>query len=1050
MLESPPPPPKIKIKGTSFFAHSKHNFPPSTTSNSTNPSEQHLNDSPTVKRLEKYFTDDISQLFTSMTNLTTPTSIKNGLPHDNKNLTPIANNIIDNQDPQIPISQSQPSNCVSPPTTFRPMSPFASPSKSSSTVAACSTPNSKRKSTNNRSSPSDTPKKTKKNVSFATDITKDPAFDPTLKLKLMDLSDDMLQTTPSKHLAQILALRVRTNDKLAHFKKLLQLTDDQIRTKASSVRDTLRKRPIKTILAATRDSSINGLSIEALRATFKNIQKQMNNPITESTLSNMSPEDLVTSIIAHRDSLKPPINDIKTSQAPPINPTTAKSSNSNTNMIDNTTTSNDTTANKDIMPAITNETKISHSTTNDDIISMTTDELRSAYRFIRAKSFDPISEAGLALYTQQELNDLVTNYRDTLKEINKEVEDALSESPKDEHSSSSTPQDPNTSNTKDTDNNSSNNENQSKSTNTSTSTSPSSEAKIDEMHNLSIRPKVFKTRIEGSFPELARTFFAKIREWDNDVSIIPFSNSAQNVLSHESNIPDDMEQASAWIRNTIDNDKWKYFSFQIRTTKTRDYIRGKMFRWMSEVKCYTKVDLISSDKIACLGFFTNLHPEFHNRDRIMCHIHEYLTNELNQKTYVSIYTRPIHAGKGNDRTETHAVVIEAAQAEAAAIGDKLYKLPLHDYTDVMFVPFTKFDKKFPSTLKTVIKANKKFALNIEELTIPTLRFCTSFLKFRGDIKTLREVILSYNTPECSFIHDVDVDRKGGTIVMYHIPLEDKCKHFLEQLPTLLHDNLTTESLEACLQGNINIDKILSPTKAKMARATIRHSNAVREKYSPSTQKASTTVENAPTSQVTYATAVSGSTTSSTTISSMEAPKLPDNIKSMIDEAVQTKLNQTHPPSNDDTTSPILPDNILSLIDAAVEKKLDNMSQSHITAADVETLINTAVTDKISPYATRITTLEELPVPDIPSHESITTTIKTEVQKELKSISSRVSTIENSLGAHTEQTNTRLHSLEETLRKQTESIDKFMAAMTAPTNNHIPAINSTCRVGAKVI
>lgn len=119
-------------------------------------------------------------------------------------------------------------------------------------------------------------------------------------------------------------------------------------------------------------------------------------------------------------------------------------------------------------------------------------------------------------------------------------------------------------------------------------------------------------------------------------------------------------------------------------------------------------------------FFANLHPEFHNRDRLTCHVHEYLTNALHKKTYVSIFIRPIHAGKGNNRIEIQTVVIEIAQKEATVIGDKLYKLPLDNFTDVIFVPFTKLDKKYNSTLKNVIQANQKFHYSVEELNIPTL------------------------------------------------------------------------------------------------------------------------------------------------------------------------------------------------------------------------------------------------------------------------------------------------------------------------------------------
>ena len=110
---------------------------------------------------------------------------------------------------------------------------------------------------------------------------------------------------------------------------------------------------------------------------------------------------------------------------------------------------------------------------------------------------------------------------------------------------------------------------------------------------------------------------------------------------------------------------------------------------MGEVKC-------------CLGFLDNFHPDFQNCDRVMCHIHIYLSEALQHETYASIFTHPIHAGKGFDRVETDAVVIEAASNEAALISDHLYNIPLDMYTEVMFVAFTQMHKSYESTLKTVL------------------------------------------------------------------------------------------------------------------------------------------------------------------------------------------------------------------------------------------------------------------------------------------------------------------------------------------------------------
>lgn len=213
-------------------------------------------------------------------------------------------------------------------------------------------------------------------------------------------------------------------------------------------------------------------------------------------------------------------------------------------------------------------------TTDNEINNLTTDELRSIYQRIRAKTANPVTKGGLVIYSQQELHDFVISHRDSLEFIAREIERELNHSSGETQKEVDTTLDDSTTSIEiKTSNDSTNNEHTSSSTTSNdANSSPSDDNKqtsptenepsqsnpnvdIVDMNNISIRQKNFKSRMEGTFPELARTFFAKMREWDNEMCIIPFHKSTQNVISHESKLPDDMEQAETWIRNTIDNDK---------------------------------------------------------------------------------------------------------------------------------------------------------------------------------------------------------------------------------------------------------------------------------------------------------------------------------------------------------------------------------------------------------------------------------------------------------------------------------------------------------------
>ena len=239
------------------------------------------------------------------------------------------------------------------------------------------------------------------------------------------------------------------------------------------------------------------------------------------------------------------------------------------------------------------------------------------------------------------------------------------------------------------------------------------------------------------------------------------------------------------------------------------------------------------------------------------HIHVELTNALNTKTYASVFARPIHAGKGLHRTETDAVVIEAAQDQAALICEQLYNLPLDMYSDVMFVPFSKMAKSYTTTLKNVLTANSSFSLSVEELNIPSLSFHNNGIKKTSSTKSKRDILLSYNTPACPFIHDVDVDRRGGTSVIYNIEHEKNSRHFLETLPSLLEKNMTPEALLHCLPNDLNIDAILKPSKAKLARSTIRHSKSVEQKFKPK-KSSNGDGQTKTTTESSYAAATNGS------------------------------------------------------------------------------------------------------------------------------------------------------------------------------------------------
>lgn len=1049
-LEEPQLPPCIPKLSGNFFAHSSNNFPSNPTSPTAHSTDSASTATLTDDDIENYLKDNINMLFTSMSNLTTPQR-----PTSNSNfpktISPNSQYSPNSQhSPQSPhktssFTESCHSVCkssLSPQMTTPPTTP---PKPMDIDTAPTST---KRKSSKTFS-PSDSPKKSRKATAKSPEtinISTDPDYDPSFTINnILALSEDAIIKTDKNHLAQILVRHVKADNKLSQFKRLLKLTETQIRDRALRVRKTLSKKPLTKITSATRDMTIKSLSLEALRATYKNIHKSGPTSTDLGALSLLSANELIKKIIFYRDSLTTTEN-VTDSAVAEVPATSTPTQSSHEHVLNDGDASSpaDTDCDNKSKPPFDNASASMPSETSQESSTQTmdTDPTDDAQKDEPMPSPQSKTSASNP-ETHPDPNQIPSAMETDESSPTRDPTDEKSSCPTDEmeHSENASPTASRTGFRAPTD--PPTGQNLEELLNDAADTSSSSSAvKEVLMHTLSIRPKIFGDRIEGTFSEIARTFFQKIREWDPSACIKPFDSPAQDFLYHESNIPDDLESASKWISNTVSTEKWKYFAFQIRTTKTLNYTRGKIIQWMSEVKCFTKVDKIRSDKITCLGFLDNFHPEFHNRDRIMCHIHEYLTEALQKETFVSVFTRPIHAGKGLDRTETDAVVIEAASDEASIISDHLYNITFDMYTDVMFVPFTKTDKSYETTLKMVLESNSIFTHEVEELNIPNLKFFNVGATYTSTIDNMRDILLSFNTTDCPFVHDVDVNRNGGTSVIYQVEYAKKARDFLLAIPDLLASHMSSDSIEKCLKGDLDIEKILKPTKAKLARSTLRHSRNVTKKYAKINPPEDN--DDVPTShsQQSYAAAVTNSKQlntmehSNSLITNKPPLVLNDDIRTYIDKAVQSKLQDYIPDL-------VTKEQVEVLINTSVEEKTSHIAQSQVTPDSITAMVETSVKNKLTDFDDRIIALE-----NIETSDSILSTIRTEISSDLKSYDNRLSTVEKTVGEHTEIANQRLGSLENTLKLQTESLNKLLAAMTA-SNNHIPAANSNCRVAANI-
>ena len=98
--------------------------------------------------------------------------------------------------------------------------------------------------------------------------------------------------------------------------------------------------------------------------------------------------------------------------------------------------------------------------------------------------------------------------------------------------------------------------------------------------------------------------------------ILPFAEDETDdkVLDSTNLLSDDEELVRTWVVNTYTYRENINFSMKFSVLKSFKTIQNGLFPWMSKNNSFVKVDQIKSNKIVTVGFFTNFHPDYHNRD----------------------------------------------------------------------------------------------------------------------------------------------------------------------------------------------------------------------------------------------------------------------------------------------------------------------------------------------------------------------------------------------------------------------------------------------------
>ena len=310
----------------------------------------------------------------------------------------------------------------------------------------------------------------------------------------------------------------------------------------------------------------------------------------------------------------------------------------------------------------------------------------------------------------------------------------------------------------------------------------------------------FKLHISGSscnLPHLAKQVAKLFRQTDPALLILPFAKPYKDseVLDTEENLPINEESLKKWVvESYIQKDKL-HFSMRFSSLKTIQAMAKKIFPWMRANKSYVKIDEIDSAKIACLGMFEGLHPDYRNRDvfKAFCLAHIRKFNPI-IKPVISVYPRSVFAGAGLKKIESRGVVIEVASDMADYVLQTLAHPFQGDYSEVTFIPFTKTDHEYSETLRQVMIAQNSMLHDTKRKILHGLKnIHETFTLKDGTNMSVKNWLLSaqhtdqsgQDPTSSSLISAVDITTKKSISIIFHQNHEAVLHSLLQDLKTEL-------------------------------------------------------------------------------------------------------------------------------------------------------------------------------------------------------------------------------------------------------------------------
>ena len=353
---------------------------------------------------------------------------------------------------------------------------------------------------------------------------------------------------------------------------------------------------------------------------------------------------------------------------------------------------------------------------------------------------------------------------------------------------------------------------------TSDSTTPSKKdhtLKEIRTSTITMRTAWFGQYYKLGMTACAKLFIQKILEVDQAARILPTNDNPDDIIVHENDFDGDND--NKWLRNSyyLHHEKSNsiHFTIRVKTIKSFKWMNQVISLFMRTTGNIVNMDTINANKLVTIGFFANFHRGLHNKQRLKDYCTLFLKEKFNLNIQMNIYPRNWYAGGGVNPDKAFLISVEVDTKIAQTVSNALMRCPFEGYTNIQYMPFTKYDDDYTERMRGVIAHHKVAQNSLEVLRVPKFNPLHPKTEFTtNEFSSIRDLLLSFNTPERQFVHDVDKGPGWSTSIIYNIDADDHMDTFLQELVPLLKQHLSSDSFSQVFQYDQPILDLLTTSR----------------------------------------------------------------------------------------------------------------------------------------------------------------------------------------------------------------------------------------------